>query len=242
MEKPKTNLSVDVFDLKGKVVKKMVLPEAVFDQKTNNKFLAQAVRVTLANQRQGNQSTKTRGEVAGSTRKIYKQKGTGRARHGSIKAPIFVGGGIVFGPKPRDYSLKFPSKMKTKALFQALSDKISQKNLFILEAPKDFKGKTSQIFACFKSLNLEIKKGKLKDPLLLVSGKQEKLLQWGSKNIENLNLTPPALLNPYQVLSHKNIIFTKEALETALDLWLRKSKSNPSLRGVSKTSDVAIST
>jgi len=218
----KGGFSVDVLNLKGKSEEKMELPAEIFGQKMNHALLAQAVRVSLANKRQGTSSTKDRGEVAGSTRKVYAQKGTGRARHGSIKAPIYVGGGIVFGPHPRDFSLKFPQKMKAKALFQTLSDKLEQKNLYILEAAKSFEGKTSVLFSWLKDLSLEIRKQKLKNPTLLVTAKNEGALQRAGKNIKNLSLTPPALLNPYQVLSHKTIIFTKEALGDGLKLWSKK--------------------
>src|SRR5258708_225116 len=123
-EKKYTPVSVDVIGVDGKVSGKVSLPGEMFGEKVNKTLLAQAVRVYLANQRQGNASTKTRGEVDGSTAKIYRQKGTGRARHGSKRAPIFVKGGLVFGPKPRDFSLALPQKMKRKALFGALSAKV----------------------------------------------------------------------------------------------------------------------
>src|SRR3989344_6029979 len=119
----KGSLFAPVYDLKGAKSGTLALPKEVFGTKVNNSLMAQAVRVYLANQRQGNATTKTRGEVQGSSKKIYRQKGTGRARHGSLRAPIFVKGGIVFGPKPRDFSLDLPKKMKRKALFSSLSAK-----------------------------------------------------------------------------------------------------------------------
>src|SRR6266404_5428662 len=128
-EKAYATVSVAVVGIDGKVSGKVSLPGEMFGEKVNKALLAQAVRVYLANQRQGNASTKTRGEVDGSTAKIYRQKGTGRARHGSKRAPIFVKGGIVFGPKPRDFSLSLPQKMKRKALFSALSAKVKDKEV-----------------------------------------------------------------------------------------------------------------
>src|SRR3989344_1873864 len=101
----------------------MALPKEIFGQEVNTKLLAQAMRVYMTNLKKFTASTKTRGEVRGSTAKIYRQKGTGRARHGAITAPIFVGGGIVFGPKPRKVVLDLPKKMKKAALLAALSDK-----------------------------------------------------------------------------------------------------------------------
>src|SRR3989338_5152877 len=126
-------LVAKVFDTKGALKKTIDLPKEIFGVQENNILLAQAVRVYLANQRQGTVSTKTRGEVAGSTRKIYRQKGTGRARHGSIRAPIFVHGGLVFGPKPRDYSMKFPKKMRKAALASALSSKVNDAQVKVVD-------------------------------------------------------------------------------------------------------------
>jgi large subunit ribosomal protein L4 len=108
------SLKITVVGVDGASMGNMTLPEAVFGAKPNKALIAQAVRVYLANQRQGNASTKTRGEVIGTTKKIYRQKGTGRARHGAAKAPIFVGGGIAHGPHPHDFSMDFPKKMKQK--------------------------------------------------------------------------------------------------------------------------------
>ena len=121
-ELPKeTTLKQSVYDTKGNLAESIVLPKEIFDVKVNDPLMAQAVRVYLANQRRGTVKTKSRGEVKISTRKIYRQKGTGRARHGAASAPIFVGGGIAFGPRQRDYSLKLNQKMKKAALFIQLS-------------------------------------------------------------------------------------------------------------------------
>src|SRR3989338_9847754 len=106
------------------------MPKEIFAVEASPRLLAQYVRVYLANRRQGTASAKTRAEVKGSTRKIYKQKGTGKARHGDIKAPIFIGGGVVGGPIPRDFSLKFNKKQKRKVLFYALTLKLKQKDIF----------------------------------------------------------------------------------------------------------------
>lgn len=219
----KTSLSLSVFGVDGKVSGEMQLPKEIFGAKVNENLLAQTVRVHLANARSGTLSTKTRGEVEGSNRKIYAQKGTGRARHGSIKAPIFVGGGIVFGPKPRDFSLKLPQKMKLQALISSLSDKFNQKRLFLLDDLENFKAKTQEMMNLLSKLNLEMKKGKLSLPTLLVCDQKYQKLILASRNISNLALTPPKLLNSYQILTHKNIIFTKSALEEGLKQWTKKT-------------------
>src|SRR3989338_10897476 len=111
----KTSPSLVIYNIEGKEEKTIELPKDIFSVSANPSLLAQAVRVYLVNQRQGNVKVKTRSEVIGSTRKIYRQKGTGKARHGAIKAPIFVGGGVAHGPKQKDYNLKFNKKMRKKA-------------------------------------------------------------------------------------------------------------------------------
>ncbi|MGH7246030.1 MAG: 50S ribosomal protein L4, partial [Candidatus Levyibacteriota bacterium] len=140
-----SGLKVDVFDAKGKVVSSMTLPKELFDMPINKTLMAQAVRVFLGNQRQGTVSTKTRGEVAGSTRKIYRQKGTGRARHGGIRAPIFVKGGIAHGPKPKDYTFSLPVKMRRKALFSALSAKVKEGGIRVVSGLSKIEPKTKPV-------------------------------------------------------------------------------------------------
>src|SRR3989344_8251049 len=129
----KTKLSLSIYSIDGKEQKTVELPKEVFAVSVNKSLLTQAVRVYLVNQRQGNVKVKTRSEVIGSTRKIYRQKGPGKARHGAIKAPIFVGGGVAHGPKQKNYNLKFNKKEKKIALFAALSEKLKEKKIFGLE-------------------------------------------------------------------------------------------------------------
>lgn len=218
-EKKKTGLTTEVIDVNGKSAGEIELPKEIFLAKINEKLLAQAVRVYLTNQRQGTSSTKTRGEVAGSTRKIYRQKGTGRARHGSIKAPIFVGGGIVFGPKPRDLSLGLPKKMKIGALFAALSSKFKSKDILVASGLANLKAKTSGVIKMLKNLKLEMTNSKLLVKTLLVhTGNEDKLLL-ACRNIQNLTLAPVNLLNPYLILTNQKILFAEEAIEKLKDLW-----------------------
>lgn len=221
--KKSSGLSAEVFDLEGKVAGKIDLPKEIFAAPVNNRLLAQAIRVYLANQRQGTASTKTRGEVAGSTRKIYRQKGTGRARHGALSAPIFVGGGIVFGPKPRDFSLKLPQKIRTQALFSALASKFKDNCILIIKELEKLKPKTKEMIKVLKSLKLKVTGGKLQSKILLVLPKREENVILACRNIQNLTLTPANLLNPHLVLAHQKIIFTKESIEKFNDLWKPKS-------------------
>ena len=154
-------------------------------------LLAQAVRVYLANQRQGNQSALTRAEVNRTRKKLYKQKGTGGARHGDRKAPIFVGGGIAFAPKPRDYSLKLPKQMKKKALEEALKlnkpEKISLGKIG---------GKTKNLA---KQLDLKKK-------TLLITKKYNQDIYLAGRNIPNLTILPREQLNAYEVLKAERIL------------------------------------
>lgn len=203
-------LSVDVYDIKGKVKSKINLPKEVFAARATPLLLSQAVRVYLANKRIGTASTKTRGEVEGSTRKIYRQKHTGRARHGARRAPIFVGGGIVFGPKPRSYSLKLPQKMKKRATLAALTIKFRDKAVKIIEGLEKLEPKTKIFSGVINNLNIS---GNI---LLVVPSKNEKGIKMGTRNIKRLTTLPVNLLNSYNVLKNKTIIFTKKSLEEIL--------------------------
>lgn len=205
-----SKLTVDVYNTKGKVVEKISLPKELFGQKVNANLMAQAVRVYLANQRKGTVSTKTRGEVNKTTAKWYKQKGTGRARHGAKSAPIFVGGGVVFGPKPRDYSLSLPKKMKRKALFSALSAKLKDKEIKIVSGLEKLDGKTKAMAKVIDSLGLSGKK------LLLVladAPKRADGVYRAARNIKRLNVVAPNGLNTHEVLNNKEILFMKQAIE-----------------------------
>lgn len=218
----KTGLETDIFDVAGKATGKIELPKEIFAAGPQDLLLAQSVRVYLARQRQGTASTKTRGEVQGSTRKIYRQKGTGRARHGAIRAPIFVGGGIVFGPKPRNYDLKLPPKMRKKALKAALTGKFKDNDILVLSGLSALKGKTQEMIKILGNLKLEIKHGQLKNKILLITPGHEENIWRAGRNIQNLTLTPANLLNPYQLLTNQKIIFTQEALENLFQ-WKPKT-------------------
>lgn len=216
-----TTPTAKVFDKDGKVVEEMKLPADIFAAKVNPALMAQAVRVYLANQRAGSASTKTRGEVRGSTRKIYRQKGTGRARHGAITAPIFVGGGITFGPKPRDFSLNLPRKMKRKALFSALTQKFQDNQVLVLNNILDFKPKTKEFLKMIAKFNLLNKKGKA-DSVLLVLPEKLDNFELAARNIEGLEIEKANLLNTYEVLKNKNIVFMKDSIDILSKTFLRK--------------------
>ncbi len=210
-------LTISVFGLDGRKVKSISLPKEIFSTEAKPKLLAQYVRVYLTNQRQGNASTKTRAEVAGSTKKIYKQKGTGRARHGSRKAPIFKGGGIIGGPKPKEYNLKLNKKQRRKAFFSALT--LLQKEGKIIglnDASLKTQAKTKLIAKLFKQLGLEGQK------ITLVLPKMEKNnLVLAARNINNLSLQESKSLNAYTVLNSQKIIFVEQALKVLQEHFVK---------------------
>lgn len=188
----------------GKPTGKMTLPGELFAAKVNKSLLAQAVRAYLANQRQGGASTKTRGQVEGSTRKIYRQKGTGRARHGAIRAPIFVGGGIVFGPKPRDYHLDLPKKMKRAALTSALTNALGEGKMMVVSGLSGVE-KTKIMAKTLQNI------GAAGSTLLVVSQGAGAVIR-AARNIEGVDILPIQNLHAYSVISHQRIVFMKEAL------------------------------
>jgi large subunit ribosomal protein L4 len=214
-------LSIGVVDLTGKSAGSVTLPLDIFGAKVNPILMAQAVRVYLANQRQGTARTQTRGDVTASKRKIYRQKGTGRARHGALSAPLFVGGGTTFGPKPRDYSLKMPTKMKRASLFSALTQKFVNKEILVLDAA-GIEGKTKQIVETLKVLNLLNKKGK-GNKVLFVTENSE-VVKKAIRNVEGVDATSVSTLSTYTVLNHKNILFVKDAIGKMEEVYITKSK------------------
>lgn len=217
-EKTYATVSIDVVDLSGKVTGKVSLPGEMFGDKVNKVLLAQAIRIYLANQRQGNASTKTRGEVEGSTRKIYRQKGTGRARHGGIRAPIFVKGGIVFGPKPRDFSLAFPQKMKKKALFSALSAKVKDNEVTVIDGLGSIEPKAKVFANMLKSLGMVDKKRKL---LFITAGKDVVSVLRAGRNIEGVSFLSSKQINTYEVLATKRLVMMKDAIDEMKEHFLK---------------------
>ncbi|MSV52238.1 MAG: 50S ribosomal protein L4, partial [Actinobacteria bacterium] len=174
----------------------------------NIPLIHQVVVAQLAAARQGTHSTKTRAEVSGGGRKPYKQKGTGRARQGSIRAPQFTGGGVVHGPKPRDYSQRTPKKMKAGALRGALSDRAREGRIHVVsELVTGDVPSTKKAMAVISALSLEGK-------VLLVVGREETTSWLSLRNVPNTHVLSPDQLNTYDVLVSDQVLFTKAALET----------------------------
>lgn len=197
--------SVAMYDLSGKEAGSLSLPEKIFYAKVNKPLLVQALRVYRANQKTQPGSTKTRGEVHGTTAKMYRQKGTGRARHGAKTAPIFVGGGIAFGPKPRVTRLDLPKKMKHAALISALSQKCLDGKIIGLSGLEKASGKTKQMF--------ELKTKLAAKSLLLVEDKKTDAALKAVRNIENFNCVSIDSLNAYEISRYALIGFSKAAVE-----------------------------
>jgi len=205
--------------LAGRATGTLSLPKEIFGQKVNKKLLAQAIRVYSTSQKSLFGSTKTRGEVEGSTAKIFRQKGTGRARHGSVRAPIFVGGGIVFGPTPRKVRLELPQRMKKAALFSALSAKTGDKQIRGLSGLEKASGKTKEMMELMSSVVLpfggpQSSDKKQKQPsVLIVTGEKTDNVVRAVRNIPGIDVLPVSLINAYEVVKHNLLLITKEAVE-----------------------------
>lgn len=206
-----------LFTVNGKSAGSIKLSKELFGTIINEELIAQSIRVYLANQRQGTSSTKTRGEVKGSRKKVWRQKGTGRARHGSITGPIFVGGGIVFGPKPRDFRLSMPKKMKRQALKSALSQKSLDDTIFVVSGV--FTGKTNQITNIFKSMKTVDKKRRINSVLFVVDSKGGSARR-GARNIRGVDVELSTNIAPYLISKNKYLVITKDAITEMEKLFL----------------------
>lgn len=197
---------VSVYNLKGQTVGEVELRDDVFAAPVHDHLIYEVVKAQLASRRVGSANTKTRSEVAGSTRKIYKQKGTGSARHGAINAPIFAGGGKAHGPKPRSYAYRPPRKVRIGALRAALSLKLQEGKLLLLEDLALANAKTKSVVEALGAL--KVLKG-----ALFVDAADNLALQRGSRNLPKVQHLPPAGLNVYDVLRHDVLVLAKGVLE-----------------------------
>lgn len=206
--KKETKPSLEVYSLSGEKKEKREVEAALFSTSINESLIQQYIRVYRTNQRQGTRSTKTRGEVRGSTKKIYKQKGTGRARHGSKKAPIFVGGGITFGPLPQEFSVTMNKKQKRQAFLSALSAKCKGNAISLIEAETlGMEPKTNVMYGFLKKRSLLDTK-----ILLILPEKAKNGLAYSSRNIPNINVTTTEELNTYAILDNAHIMMPVESL------------------------------
>ena len=212
-----TALTVDVIDSTGKKTGTAELPASIFDVETNIPLMHQVVVAQLAAARQGTHSTKTRGMVRGGGRKPYRQKGTGRARQGSTRAPQFVGGGVVHGPKPRDYSQRTPKKMKAAALRSALSDRARNGRIHVIT--EFVTVETPSTKSALTALRLMTER-----KALVVIARDDELSQLSLRNAPEAHVLWADQLNTYDVLNNDDVVFTAAALDAFLGKGEEESK------------------
>ena len=196
---------VDVHDLAGKKVSQADLTDDIFDVPVNPHVLHEVVVMQLANRRAGTASVKHRGDVRGSTRKLYRQKGTGRARRGDIKSPLMRGGGVVFGPDGRRYAYQVPKKVRRLALKMALSSKVNAKELMVVDRFEMDAIKTKEFVAILRTLNLQ-------NALIVTDQKNEKL-ELSSRNVPDVKVLRSDGLNVYDILKYRSLVLLEPAIK-----------------------------
>ncbi len=201
-----------VYNSEGKEVEKIELDTSVFDGVQNTACLYQAIESYRANQRKGLASTKTRGEVSGGGKKPWKQKGTGRARVGSTRSPLWRHGGVVFGPHPRDFSYEIPQKIKSLALRTSLNAKVKENNLIILDEFKVVEPKTKFAMAVLRNLKVSSLKSKKENKVLFLTDKLESKLKIALKNISFLTVNLASDTHVYEVMNNNKLLITKAGL------------------------------
>ena len=204
--------NVALYDITGKVIGDIELSENVFGQPVNEPVLHQVVVAHLANCRQGTQSAKTRSEVSGGGKKPYRQKGTGRARQGSTRAPQWTHGGVVFAPKPRDYTQKVNVKVKRIALKSALSSKVADSELIVFDALNIEAPKTKEMVKALKAVNA--------DKALIVLADKDETVERAAANIPGVKTTQVGTLNTYEVLKYKKLILTKDSVAKIEEVYV----------------------
>jgi len=208
----------DLYTVAGRKSGQLSLPKEIFGAPINEQLMAQAVRVYLSNQRKAKAKTKTRAEIRGSRRKIWRQKGTGRARHGDRYAPIFVGGGRAHGPTGKEnYKLKMSKAMKKKALFSALTSKLKEKEVIAIKGLAKIEPKAKAMAKVITSLPLKDKK----KVLLVLPSILDNVIRAG-RNLAGVDLAQANQLNTYQVLNHDQLVLMEESIEKLKETFLGK--------------------
>jgi large subunit ribosomal protein L4 len=226
-------VQLPVYNLAGEEVRKIEVSDSVFAVPFNEAVVHQVMVGLRANARQGTASTKTRGMVAGSTRKLYRQKGTGYARAGSKKSPLRRGGGITFGPHPRDYRQQTPRKMRRLAIRCVLSAKAGDGELKVLDGFDFTEPKTKKMIDALAALGIE-------SSALIVTAVPEASVIKSARNIPDIKTMPAGVLNILDILSHKNLIMTEAAVRLAEKLWgngLKQGGDDASVRGAAAPAD-----
>lgn len=205
-------MQVPIYSLTGEVVDQAEISEEVFGLPFNEAVVHQAMVRQLANRRQGTASTKTRGEVRGSTRKLYPQKHTGRARRGDIKSPLLRGGGVVFGPKPRSYRQAIPKKMRRLALKCALSAKVREGNMKLIQELDFEEAKTKNMISLLSALGVD-------SSVLILIAQPSLAVVKSAANLSNVKVLPSNLINVLDLLSYKAVIATVPAIRSIEQIW-----------------------
>lgn len=203
---------VTLFNIAGEQIGEIELSYDVFGVEVRPDIMHRAVVNYLANQRQGTANTLTRAEVAGGGRKPWRQKGTGRARHGSIRSPLWRKGGVIFGPKPRSFKSTMPKKLKRLALKSALSAKVVENELIVIDSLSMEAPKTKEMVSILKNLNAD------KKSLIVIAAKDENV-EKSARNLPSVKTTYVNTLNTYDILNHDNLIMTKEAAELVEEVY-----------------------
>lgn len=204
---------VALYNTDGVSVGEIELKDSVFGTPVNQDVLHQVVKMQLANKRQGTQSTLTRSEVRGGGIKPWRQKGTGRARHGSSRSPIWIKGGVVFAPKPRDHSYTLPKKIKRLAMKSALSAKVQDQQIIVMNALALPAPKTKEMAKVFKNLNIDKK-------VLLVLHTKDETVERAARNIPGVKLAFVNTLNVLDILNHDHFMITQDAVRLVEEVYV----------------------
>ena len=204
---------VDILNIKGENVGSLELNETLFNTEISEHSVYEVVKNQLANKRQGTQSAKTRSEVRGGGRKPFRQKGTGRARQGSIRAPHYTGGGVVFAPKPRDYSYRVPKKLRRKALYSVLTSKVVDGELIVLDDLKLANNKTKEAAAVLNAVDAGKK-------AYVVTAENDTNVYRSFRNIEGVDVASASLINVYDLVRHNKLVITEDAIAKLEEVFI----------------------
>ncbi|WP_061310618.1 50S ribosomal protein L4 [Clostridium botulinum] len=202
---------VDLFNQNGEKVGDLQLADSVFGVEVNTYAMHQVVKALLANKRQGTQSAKTRAEVSGGGIKPWRQKGTGRARQGSIRAPQWIHGGVVFAPKPRDYRMSIPKSMKKVAIKSALTSKVNESLMIVVDEIKLETPKTKEVVKMLNAFNAK--------KTLIITNNAEENVYKSARNIEGVQIIPVNNINVYDVLKYDKVVITKDAVSKIEEVY-----------------------
>ena len=204
---------VNILNIKGENVGELELNETIFATKVSENAVYEVIKNQLANKRQGTQSAKTRAEVRGGGRKPFRQKGTGRARQGSIRAPHYTGGGVVFAPKPRDYSYKLAKKLRRKALYSVLTSKLNNDELIVVDSLKLDNVKTKEAKAALVALNAD------KKAYVVTAEKCDDTYR-AFRNIAGVDVAEARLINVYDLVRHDKLVISKDAIAKLQEVFI----------------------